>query len=62
MSTNNRQYLGDGVYVEYDGYHIVLKTGQPTLPTNTIYLDSQVINALVSYIERLKDSSSDEQE
>ena len=31
------KHIGDGVYVKYDGYHIVLTANVPT--TDTIYLD-----------------------
>ena len=42
-------YLGDGVYAEYDGYHIVLKANDPINPTDTIYLDSHVAQALIEF-------------
>lgn len=40
-------HLGDGVYVQYDGYHIVLTANVPT--TDTIYLDSHTLYALVKF-------------
>ena len=39
-------YLGDGVYAEYDGYHIVLTTEDGVKVTNTIYLDLAVWDKL----------------
>lgn len=39
-----KEYLGDGVYAEYDGYHVVLTTDG-----NKIYLDQQVMAALGQY-------------
>lgn len=40
----NNEYLGDGVYVDYDGYHIILMT-----EGNTIFLDSVVFASLIGY-------------
>lgn len=50
----NKTYLGDGVYSQYDGYHIVLTTenGTPT-PTNTILLDPSVVVNLIAHINRV---------
>lgn len=52
--TAYRDYLGDGVYVDYDGYHIVLTTEDGVRQTNKIALDGQVMSALDRYRERLK--------
>ena len=41
----HKEYLGDGVYVHYDGYHIVLSVD----PTCSIFLDHVVFSALVDY-------------
>lgn len=45
---NEKRYLGDSVYAQYDGYHIVLTTenGLPDDPSNTIALDNSVLHAL----------------
>ncbi len=55
----NKQYLGEGVYVKYDGYHVVLKTEQHGIPalgigseTNTICLDSTTALNLIDYLEQ----------
>ena len=37
-------YIGDGVYAEYDEYHIILTT-----EGNKIFLDTEVFRALVEY-------------
>lgn len=47
-----KDYLGDGVYAEYDGYHIALtvdRSGQ----TETVYLEPQVFAALVRFEKRV---------
>lgn len=46
-------YLGDGVYVDWDGYHIILKANDFDNPTDTIYLDNYVLSAFSKYQERL---------
>ncbi len=59
-----KRYLGDGVYVEFDGYHIVLTTedgrsgtedGRST--TNKIYLETGVMEALLKYDKELKEGT-----
>ena len=47
-------YLGDGVYVSYDGWQIELKANNHQTPTDTIYLEPSVIRALIQYTEALK--------
>lgn len=37
-------YMGDGVYVDYDGYHIILTT-----EGNKIFLDPTVFASLIEY-------------
>lgn len=47
-------YLGDGVYFDYDGYHVLLTTRDGLMETNGICLDPSVVVALVAAIEGLK--------
>ncbi len=51
-----KQYLGDSVYVYYDGYHVVLTTDNGEGPTNTIYCEPSVLDALIRYNEDLKEA------
>jgi hypothetical protein len=57
MKDKNRHkaYLGDSVYAQFDGYHIVLTTenGYPHDPSNTIALDPIVFNNLKDYEKHL---------
>lgn len=46
-------YLGDGVYIDFDGYQVVLKANHHEHPTDTIALDPHVIEALQRYLKRL---------
>jgi hypothetical protein len=52
------QHLGDGVYASFDGYQIALRANSPANPTDTIYLDPQVRDALANYM-RMIDQASD---
>lgn len=41
------RYIGDGVYADFDGYHIVLKTERDIGGQNVIYLDPLVMSSLI---------------
>lgn len=47
-----KQYLGDGVYANYDGYNVVLTTENGLSTTNTIYLEPAVLWALDNWRAR----------
>ncbi len=49
----NKQYLGDAVYVDFDGYHVVLTTEDGIRITNTICLEPRVFDALLKYYRAL---------
>ena len=51
---NYKSYLGDSVYVDFDGYHIILTTenGYPDDPHNKIALSETIYNALLSYVDK----------
>lgn len=51
-----KSYLGDSVYVKYDGYHIWLTTenGYPDDPRNKIALEPSVYSALLEWVDNLK--------
>ena len=48
-----KDYLGDGVYVDFDGYQIEMMANDPRIPTDTIYLDPTVMLNLVKYAKRI---------
>jgi hypothetical protein len=52
----DKDYLGDSVYAQHDGYHIILTTenGYPDDPRNQIALEPNVLAALTRYVERIK--------
>jgi hypothetical protein len=51
-----KSYLGDSVYAEVENGMIKLTTenGLPTDPSNTIYLELEVYDNLVRFVEELK--------
>lgn len=51
----NKEYIGDSVYIHFDGYHFVLETrnGLPNDPSNIICLDGDVLVKLLQYKEKL---------
>jgi hypothetical protein len=49
----SQQYLGDGVYADFDGYAVRLYTSDGIEKTNTIYLEPEVYLAFVKFIKRL---------
>jgi len=49
-----REYLGDAVYVEFDGFGFVLTTEDGMQATNRIVLEPDVYEALARYVERVR--------
>lgn len=60
MNINEKKYLGDGVYVRWDGYHIILTTENGIEVENTIFLDRRVMQSLINYNEDLISSMKNE--
>ena len=52
-----KRYIGDSVYVQFDGYHYVLTTenGLPYDPSNRICLEPSVYESLVKWVEALRE-------
>lgn len=56
-----KQYLGDGIYVDFDGYALWLTAEDGTQVINminTICLEPEVYAALVRYVDELKQASA----
>lgn len=52
---DKKEYLGDGVYADVrDDFQLVLTTENGVDVTNTIYLEPDVWDSLVSYVERVR--------
>lgn len=50
----NPEYLGDGLYVEYDGWMIRLYATNGVFMTNEVFLEPAVLSAFQQYVERIK--------
>ena len=48
-------YMGDGVYVVFDGYGIELRANDHKNPTDTIYLEPEVFKNLVNFDKKMKE-------
>ena len=51
----NATYLGDGLYVECDGYQLRLFTDRGQDGVHEAYLDPDVFTNLLSFVETLKE-------
>ena len=42
-----KQYLGDGAYVDFDGYHVILTAENGIEATDTVALEPEVFESLL---------------
>ncbi len=49
---SSKAYLGDGAYAESDGYAVILTTSNGLGDTNTIYLESDALLALLLFVRQ----------
>jgi hypothetical protein len=55
-----KQYLGDGVYIDFDGFHLILTTEDGVSVSNTIYIEfPSVFISLLEYCQRLRGEQSE---
>lgn len=54
MAEGDKRYLGDGAYVAFDGFGLVLTTENGIETTNRIVLEPEVYAALLAYVDELK--------
>ena len=52
MSKKHKQYLGDAVYADWDGGHVILTTGDGVYESDRICLNDQVMAQLNNYFKR----------
>ena len=57
-----KEYLGDGVYAEFETRMIKLTTEDGIRATNCIYLEPEVYRALERYAEQIWRKSPDQKE
>lgn len=49
----NEDYIGDGVYVIFDGIGIELRINDFKNPTDVTYLEPDVLSALIRFAKRM---------
>ena len=54
-ATATKLYLGDGVYVDHDGFNLILTTENGISVTNEIFLEPDIFEALKRYAESRHD-------
>ena len=52
-------YLGDGAYAEYDGWHIIITTSNGMYDTNAVYLEPLALDRFLAYAEQIKKFRAD---
>ena len=50
-----REYLGDGVYAIFDGYGIWLHANDHENPTDRVYMEPAVLEALLQFDKRVRE-------
>ena len=48
-----RDYIGDGVYVEYDGFGIIANANDCDNPTDSVYFEPSVVEAFIRFAKRM---------
>lgn len=56
MDKNKKLYLGDGVYVHFDGFSLILTTENGMEVTNTIFLEPDTYSALQDFVKMVYDT------
>lgn len=53
----DKEYIGDSVYIQHDGFHIILTTenGLPDDPSNKVALSPNVIRGLLRYCRKVEE-------
>lgn len=53
-----KAYLGDGAYVDFDGYALILTAENGIIATDRIVLEPEVYHALVAYVAALSPNAA----
>ena len=51
---NEQDYLGDGVYVKYDGFGIWVMANHHEYPTDKVYFEPAVIGAFIRFLNKFR--------
>ena len=57
--SEDKVYLGDSVYADFDGFGIVLTTENGQGASNTIFLEPSVLASLNEYVDRLNSRAAE---
>jgi hypothetical protein len=49
-----KEYLGDGLYVDYDGHMVILTAEDGVSIQNEVFLEPQVLVAFEDFLRRLR--------
>jgi hypothetical protein len=52
---DHRAYLGDGLYVGTDGFHVVLYASDGIRVLNVVYLENDVLKSFEHWVKRLRE-------
>lgn len=58
--SDRKKYLGDGVFADHDGWNVILTAEDGIRATDTIYLEPEVLAALRTYADRMRQLQKDE--
>ena len=60
ITTDNVSYLGDGVYIQFDGFGYVLRANHHEEHTcsDQIYLEPNVLTRLNDFVNKMKSDNS----
>lgn len=47
----NKQHLGDGVYIDFDGFQVILTSENGVEVFDTIYLDADTLGSLLHWVK-----------
>jgi len=53
MADDNKQYLGDSVYADYDGYQIRLYLDNGLGVDTEIFMEPDVMHSFIAYAKRM---------
>jgi len=53
-----KEYLGDGAYVTYDGFGLILTAEDGLSVTNRVYLEPEVWFRLKDFVQRIEDKKA----
>lgn len=62
MSESEWTYLGDGLYAQFDGFGIMLHANDHKDPTDRVYLEPFVFNALVEFYKTKTETKGEKED